>query len=809
MIAGGTSIRRAAGAALAALLCLPVVAQQPVVAQNRDEVLLTYLDALEGWRAGDTDAREVLLSAGETLCDDHARCDALEVARFYADLDRAALDLGLAHDALVEALRQRFVDAGHAGLAPGETWPALRAELVGLLEDLCPTLRTARDPAPAARAHALLARLRLSALEDDEALTSADRNRLIEAIAADIDLSLTHFARCGMITPRLEPLWIRGRLARAQDNRVDAVAHQEDCLALAVRVQNLDFRERALTSLIQLAKDVGDHAGVERYLAELAHFRDPRTSWPLAREHAASLLAADRPEASLAFLVENRPEAEAHAEEWHALLAAAYLRSGDLIAARREALALGETGEIGRLTMAALTLAEERPERTLLWLETERAAWSARARTEALVLEGEALLRLDRLDEAKGALAAALAEARAWSGSEAEERGSVIGEWLGLHAIALSAEVRAELGDPLGAASVIESAQSRELRGPGGAVDEAELQAWAARFEQGLVTWSVGADSTVCVWVRADGGAEAEVTPRGRKAWRAAVRRLREAAIGGDLVRARSLGTEIAAELLPPGLRAALDGAGIEDRLLCCLHGPLEGLPLSLLSWRGRALDQRVVPVVLPGLPSLPTAPPFTASTDWRLLGAPSTEAVAPLPGAAKELAALARRYPRAPLASGRAFRKEAFLEALASGDALHVATHMVHAPGCAADVRFAAVGLALSDGDVIGAGEILAARASSPLVVLAACETAGGRPIDAEGTHGLARAFLEAGTTNVVVTLWPIADAAGETFARLFHEELTRRPEPALALRDTKLRMAREGLGPEDWGAFRLLGRE
>ena len=98
-----------------------------------------------------------------------------------------------------------------------------------------------------------------------------------------------------------------------------------------------------------------------------------------------------------------------------------------------------------------------------------------------------------------------------------------------------------------------------------------------------------------------------------------------------------------------------------------------------------------------------------------------------------------------ASLSTGAAFRRGALLDALSSGDALHIATHLTRDARCA-DPRLASVGLLLSGGEVLCASEVLAAAAASPLVVLAACETAGGRAIDAEGIHGLARAFLEAG---------------------------------------------------------------
>ena len=93
--------------------------------------------------------------------------------------------------------------------------------------------------------------------------------------------------------------------------------------------------------------------------------------------------------------------------------------------------------------------------------------------------------------------------------------------------------------------------------------------------------------------------------------------------------------------------------------------------------------------------------------------------------------------------------------------------------------------------------------------MVLTACETAGGRAIDAEGLHGVSRAFLEGGTRNVLVTLWPVEDAAAKDFALAFHERLRRGEAPSSAARGARLELRDAGRAPVDWAAFRLSGRD
>lgn len=756
----------------------------PCSAQDLVTDLYGYLDALTAWRESTSDSPAELLERGEALCEQYARCDALEVARFYATLDRESRLQGVLDGARVDALRDEWVDAGHDGLPFGVSWEELSAQLEGQLSDLVQELNGRADPAPAARAHALLARL----------LVSTD----VQRAELHVETSIAAFTRCGMVTPRLEPLWVRGQLARARRDRHAARQDQLECLELARTVSNAEYEERALLALVELARDVGHHAEVDQHLRELAKVTTPAESWPLAREHAASLLASDRAEAALAFLTANPPGAEAHQDPWRALTAACYLRTGDLDGARRQVARLAGGTSTSRLARAALALAEGEPQRALDDLEGTPFP-GAKEQAEAHVIAAEAWLALDRPERAHLELEDALAIARDWDDGSASG-GSVTGEWLGLHAIALAAEVRARLGDPLGAAALIEDVQAQTLR-PESTLGPAEIQEWAARFEGGLITWSVGADSTVCAWVNADGSGDVETLPYGRRAWRQAIRRVREAAIAGNKTKARALGEEIGQALFPARWRE--QERAEDDRVLLCLHGPLEALPVTLCAWDGASVDERFTAVVLPGLPHGDGA---SGDQGWHLLGAPQDH-LATLDAAAVELAHLATVYPDAPLASGAAFRRGAFFEALASGRSLHLATHLVHDANCDS-ARLSPVGLALSAGEVVCADEILAAGCAAPLVVLTVCETAGGRMVDGEGAQGVARALLEAGAGNVLVTLWPVEDEAARAYGLAFHEALAKDPSPSRAARAARLELRRAGHSPAAWAVFRALGR-
>jgi CHAT domain-containing protein len=798
-------------AALAFFTWTPVVfARQTNPAQ---EELSEFLRTLSALRAGEEGVASKLLQQAETLCVDFARCDSLAVARYYLRLTPGQRARGLEAEKTFLALHERVVQAGRGELPPERDWPSERAALYAEIGSLASQVEGREDVVPAAQSYALLARLELSELEQDLDLSDARSQQLLGLIAAHIDRSLLLFERAGQVTPRLEPLWLRGRLARARAEHGRAREVFEDCLRLARDVNRFEYQERALSGLVDLAKDAGNLREVDEHLATWARLTSPSTSWPLAREHAARLLADDRAELALAFLAGHAPTHPGHQAQWRGMLAVSFLRTGDLISARREVQALGtEPNEFSALARAALALAEGVPDqvRSLLDDSDQRVQWSAQGQVEAASLLGESWLDSGQPARALPWLESALDEARRKARLVQDRAGSIVGEWVGMHTLTLLARAHAELGDPLSAAQVIEDNQSHRLRPAGSRITIDELRTWAARFDRGLVTFAVGADFTVVVWIDSSGRASASTRALGRRSLEAAVRRLREAVIAGDLPRAQMLGQEIGAALLPAELRAHLGSGGIDARALFLLHGPLESLPLTLLGMDGFWLDDLLTPLILPGLPLGEAAAPFAPDTPWTLMGSPlGREDRAPLlPGAARELAQLGRMHPDANLLTGTAFVRSAFEAAMESGRPLHLATHLVPAPGCG-EGRLAPVGLLLSGGDVFCPEEILSRAPRLPLVVLAACETAGGRSIDAEGAHGVARAFLEAGTRDLLVTLWPISDSAAQTFALAYHESLRSGSSPARAAQEARRHLRSLGHGPQDWAAFRAMGRD
>jgi CHAT domain-containing protein len=80
--------------------------------------------------------------------------------------------------------------------------------------------------------------------------------------------------------------------------------------------------------------------------------------------------------------------------------------------------------------------------------------------------------------------------------------------------------------------------------------------------------------------------------------------------------------------------------------------------------------------------------------------------------------------------------------------------------------------------------------RLHAHLVVLSACETAGGRQSAGEGMLGLTHAFHYAGAPQVMASLWPVSDQATAVLMRSFYERIALGETPDAALRSAQLEM-------------------
>lgn len=106
-------------------------------------------------------------------------------------------------------------------------------------------------------------------------------------------------------------------------------------------------------------------------------------------------------------------------------------------------------------------------------------------------------------------------------------------------------------------------------------------------------------------------------------------------------------------------------------------------------------------------------------------------------------------------------------------------------------------------------AHEIFGLDLGAELVVLSACETALGDEVRGEGLVGLTQAFLSAGPSAVLVSLWQADDRATVPLMEDFYRRLFAGDTPAEALRHAQL-VARSDAGrnaPYYWAGFVLVG--
>jgi len=102
---------------------------------------------------------------------------------------------------------------------------------------------------------------------------------------------------------------------------------------------------------------------------------------------------------------------------------------------------------------------------------------------------------------------------------------------------------------------------------------------------------------------------------------------------------------------------------------------------------------------------------------------------------------------------------------------------------------------------------EIADLTLNGQLVVLSACQSATGSVVRGEGVLGLARAFLAAGASGVIGSLWPMRDDHAQAFFEPFYTALAQGSSVGGALHDAQRRLIADGLPVAAWAGFVLLG--
>ncbi len=95
---------------------------------------------------------------------------------------------------------------------------------------------------------------------------------------------------------------------------------------------------------------------------------------------------------------------------------------------------------------------------------------------------------------------------------------------------------------------------------------------------------------------------------------------------------------------------------------------------------------------------------------------------------------------------------------------------------------------------------------ANTELVVLSACETGLGQVGSGEGVYGLQRAFLDAGSKAVIMSLFKVNDEATKVLMTEFYKNWTSSGDKESALYQAKMTVKKQFSSPVLWGSFILV---
>jgi CHAT domain-containing protein len=285
-------------------------------------------------------------------------------------------------------------------------------------------------------------------------------------------------------------------------------------------------------------------------------------------------------------------------------------------------------------------------------------------------------------------------------------------------------------------------------------------------------------------------------------AWRAPLRRLHQ-------------------HLVAP-LEAAGALAGIR-RLILVPHVELHYLPFAALIRAGDARpgarDEFLVERYEVGY--APSASAWVRLSQRKLIRRENSNrilALAPrtgaLPGSAQEVGAIQSLYgSRATVLKGSAASESAFIASAPTYGILHLATYGVlnkHNPL----FSFVTMNASGEEDGRLEVHEVFGLSLNAQLLVLSACQTALGSgavsdvPVGDDWV-GLVRAFLSAGVSNVVATLWPIEDRSTAQVMERLYRRLSA-GEPVISATAAAQRESLASAATADpfyWAAFVLIG--
>jgi CHAT domain-containing protein len=232
---------------------------------------------------------------------------------------------------------------------------------------------------------------------------------------------------------------------------------------------------------------------------------------------------------------------------------------------------------------------------------------------------------------------------------------------------------------------------------------------------------------------------------------------------------------------------------------------PFGALPLD----GGTRLVESAIPVVAPSLTMFAVASREVHAAGQRSIvaigvnDAGGPENLPRLTSAEREAAGVAAMYRTHDSLVGSQARKDSVLRAMAASSVIHFAGHSRLDPILPSQSQ-----LLLAGDEALTPADVAALKLQpGSVAVLGACETALGRTFNGEGPMSLVRAFLGAGASAVIASLWDVRDDDASRLLRGVHTRLSTGADPAYSLAVSQRESIKAGLPPSAWSGFTVMG--
>ena len=258
---------------------------------------------------------------------------------------------------------------------------------------------------------------------------------------------------------------------------------------------------------------------------------------------------------------------------------------------------------------------------------------------------------------------------------------------------------------------------------------------------------------------------------------------------------------------------ALIEPLGLTEglRLIVVPHGPLHYLPFQALRVKDRYLIEMYPISVAPSASVAVHLARHTprAEAELAAFGNPLIAEKFNLPGAEAEARRIVQFFPRNQLYMGAQATKSQFRKVIGGMSIVHVAAH---AEADQIDPLYSRILLANEGGqqDFLEAHEVLAMQIrGTALVTLSTCDSGLGRVAGGDEVLGFPRAFLSAGVSALIASLWPVSDDATEALMSVLYSELVAGNDLQRAMQAGQLAVLSkpQTAHPFFWAPFNLIG--